>query len=416
VNELNRIVDAYAHGRAAGLRMAMVTVVSIEGSAYRRPGARMIVAEDGETTGAISGGCLERDVIQRALSVMETGHAVTVEYDTRGDRDIIWGSGLGCNGIVRLLIESLHEGSSGAAAIEFITRCLLHRKSGVMATMISMEPCGIEEEDNLSQPGQRMFFGDEQFGETHSHGEGSLELIVSAEIAGILAGGRSVARNHECETGRFEVFFDVIKPSVPLVIFGAEHDALPLVRQAKMVGWHVTVVDTRARPESQNRFVEADQVFLCRPDSIAAGVPLTEKSAVVVMTHNYLDDAELLRTLLPSPVAYLGILGPKQRTSALLSAIGSEFGLRDFEFARLHGPVGIDIGAETPEEIALSIVAEIKACSVGRAAGFLRDCDAPIHGERPVVGSYEDADTGPATSADKQSMEFVNLSSCPTQI
>jgi xanthine/CO dehydrogenase XdhC/CoxF family maturation factor len=177
-----------------------------------------------------------------------------------------------------------------------------------------------------------------------------------------------------------EIFFDVINNPRPLVIFGAEHDAVPLVRQAKIVGWHVTVVDTRARRATIERFKEADEIVLCRADDAPAQVSLTENTAVVVMTHNYLDDAGLLRALLPSPVCYLGILGPRQRTLRLIEEIKTDvFGLTESTLARLHSPVGLDIGAETPEEIALAIVAEINAVCATRGAGFLRERNAPIH-------------------------------------
>jgi xanthine/CO dehydrogenase XdhC/CoxF family maturation factor len=142
------------------------------------------------------------------------------------------------------------------------------------------------------------------------------------------------------------------------------------------------VVDTRARPATIERFTLADEIVLCRADAVAERVSLTENTAVVVMTHNYLDDVELLRALLPSPVCYLGLLGPKQRALKLLEGVKAEdFGRAESGFARLHSPVGLDIGAETPEEIALAIVAEIKAVCAARGGGFLRERNAPIHVE-----------------------------------
>src|SRR2546423_1921921 len=120
MNELQAIVDAYAEARARGHRAALATVVSVVGSAYRRPGARMLIMESGQTVGAISGGCLERDAVERARQVMTSGTARVVEYDARGDEDIVWGLGLGCKGVVEVLLESLHTGSQGARALQFI--------------------------------------------------------------------------------------------------------------------------------------------------------------------------------------------------------------------------------------------------------------------------------------------------------
>lgn len=383
MNELQRIVDAYAEGRAWGERMTLATVVSVEGSAYRRPGARMVITESGGTTGTISGGCLERDVAERAAQVMASRAARTVEYDTRGDEDIVWGLGLGCNGVVRVLLESLHEGSTGARALEFISECLQARKSGLLATIIAQDVQQAGGSEQTVKAGVRLLL-DEQLnvcGATLADAE--LGARIRADALEMLACKRAALRAYDTNAGRTEIFYDVIMPPRPLVVFGAEQDALPLVRQAQTIGWHVTVVDTRVRPATGERFAEADEVLLCRAADVAAQVSLTENTAAVVMTHSYLDDIELLRTLLPSPACYLGILGPRARTSKLLAEIGvSAFGLANDRCARLHSPIGMDIGAETPEEIALSIVSEIKAVCAARGGGFLRDRNAPIHEER----------------------------------
>jgi xanthine/CO dehydrogenase XdhC/CoxF family maturation factor len=231
--------------------------------------------------------------------------------------------------------------------------------------------------------GERMLFDEELNACGQSLAVGALATRVREDALEILAGKRAVMRSYEEGLGRTEIFFDVIMPPLSLVIFGAEHDAVPLVRPARELGWQVTVVDTRARKAAKERFAEADEVLLCRAEDVVERVSLTENTAIVVMTHNYLDDVELLRALLPSPVFYLGVLGPKQRTSKLLEEIGAECsGLAASQFARLHSPIGMDIGAETPEEIALAIICEIKAACAGRKGGFLRDRDAPIHDEQ----------------------------------
>jgi xanthine/CO dehydrogenase XdhC/CoxF family maturation factor len=382
VNELQAIVDAYADARARGERAALATIVSVEGSAYRRPGARMLITASGRTTGTISGGCLERDVAEHAARVMEPRVARVIKYDTRGDEDIVWGSGLGCNGVVRVLLESLHEGSAGAGALQFIAERLQARKGGVIATVIAGKTNAENGEARAATVGARLLLDDE----VNIHGQclmgRGLATRVRADALEILAGKRAVLRAYEIGDRRAEIFYDVITPSRALVVFGAEQDALPLVRQARAVGWHVTIVDTRARPATGERFAEADEIMLCRAADVTAHVSLTENTAAVVMTHNYLDDVELLRALLPSPVCYLGLLGPRQRAEKLLEELGAgSRGLMAAQLARLHSPIGMDIGAETPEEIALSIIAEIKAVSAARRGGFLRDRAAPIHYE-----------------------------------
>jgi xanthine dehydrogenase accessory factor len=400
MNELQAIVNAFADACTRGERAAMATIVSVEGSAYRRPGARMLMTESGRTTGAISGGCLERDVSERAAQVMKTRVAQIIEYDTRRSEDIVWGLGLGCHGVVRILLESLHEGSDGERALSFIKDCLQARKSGLLATVIAGKVNAEGCEDNAVAVGARVLLDAELSILGPTLADAMLASRIREDALEILACKRAATRSYEAGQGRMEVFFDLITPPRPLVIFGAEHDAVPLLHLARTLGWRVTVVDTRARDATRERFAEADEVLLCRAEEIAARVSLMEDTAAVVMTHNYLVDVELLRALLPSPVCYLGILGPKQRTSKLLEEIGCDaYGLTGSHLARLHSPIGMDLGAETPEEIALSIISEIKAVCAARGGGFLRDRAAPIHDEHESV-----PERGPEQTAIKASI------------
>jgi xanthine dehydrogenase accessory factor len=394
MNEMQAIVAAYADARARGERAALATVVSVVGSAYRRPGARMLITESGQTVGAISGGCLERDVVERARQVIASGAPRIVEYDTRGAEDIVWGLGLGCNGVVRVLLESLHEGSSGARALQFIADLLRARQCGVVATVIAAGQAtnGERITEQLTDIGARCQFDEEELSNCEQSFVAARTIVdvklatrIRADARAALAAGRAMTRVYEAGARQTEIFFDVISRPRALVIFGAEHDAVPVMQLAHMLGWHVTIVDTRARSATRERFRAADAVIPCRAEDVASCITFTRDTAAVVMTHNYLDDVELLRALLPSPASYIGLLGPKQRTEKLLKEVGAEdFSFADAHHAHLHGPVGIDIGAETPEEIALAVVAEIKAVWAGRRAGFLRDRTAPIHDECPV--------------------------------
>jgi xanthine/CO dehydrogenase XdhC/CoxF family maturation factor len=382
--------------------MALATVVGVEGSAYRRPGAHMLIAESGETCGTISGGCLERDVLERAAWVMKTGAARLIEYDTRGHEDIVWGLGMGCNGVVRVLLESLHEGGSAVRALRFVADCLSARQGGVCATVIA---CQQGAEGDAFKVGARLLLDERLEIRGGTLTDERLVARVREDALEVLACKVAAVRSFETGAGRVEIFFDLIRPPRPLVIFGAEHDALPLVEQARVLGWHVTVVDTRARRATVERFARANEVVLCRAEEVAARVSLTENTAAVVMTHNYPDDIELLRALLPSPVCYLGLLGPKQRAQQLLAELqADEARPSDAPHARLHSPVGLDIGAETPEEIALAIVAEIKAVCAARGGGFLRDRDAPIHEEQR-------AEAPPYLSGDESASLFACHSS-----
>lgn len=402
MNELRAVVEAYRQARARGERAALATVVGVEGSAYRRPGARMLITEGGQTTGAISGGCLERDVVERAPRVMETCEARVVVYDTRGDEEIVWGLGLGCNGVVRVLLESLHEGSDGACALRFVADCLRERRRGVMATIVGH--AGVSDGAGGGfRIGKRLFLeGDGLIICDRKQPFGELSGRVYEGARKALADGRAAACGYEASEG-VEIFFDVIEPPRPLLIFGAEQDALPLVRLARTLGWQTTVVDTRARGATPERFAEADDVILCRAEEVAARLNLTPGASAVVMTHNYLHDIELLRALLPAPLSYLGVLGPKERTRKLLEELRAQGDAFPESLpAHLHSPVGIDIGAETPEEVALSIVAEIRAVCAGRRAGFLRDRNAPIHDAFSVTPAAAEVSVEPCAVAARE--------------
>lgn len=397
MNDLQSIIDAFREARGVGRRAAWATVVGVEGSAYRRPGARMLITEDGRTAGSISGGCLERDTALRALRVIESQTALAIEYDTRSSEDIVWGMGLGCNGVVRVLLESLHQGSSAERALQFMADCLCERSCGLVATVIAVSAGPRGNGSSGLEIGERMLLDSELniCGEPLNDAE--LVARIRVDALDVLSNERGAIRTYETSYGRAQIFFDLIAPPPHLVICGAEHDALPLLHLGHTLGWRVTVVDARQRRASKERFAEADEVLLCRAEDVAAHVSLSETTAIVIMTHNYLHDVELLRALLPSPARYLGILGPKERTSKLLEEIRTDvFGLASSQFARLHSPVGMDIGAETPEEIAISIICEIKAVWAARGGGFLRDRNAPIHDKRSALASINIPAASPA--------------------
>ncbi|MBV9851985.1 MAG: XdhC family protein [Armatimonadetes bacterium] len=364
MKELQEIAWAWEALRRQGQSAALATVVRVDGSAYRRPGARMLVEPDGQTVGSVSGGCLEADVVLRAQRVRETEESAVVTYDTTDDSDILLGVGLGCRGVVRVLIERLSPQCDDAITLP--AGLLRGREASALATVYHAEGAtGL-------RVGERLLLG------ADGREIGHPALRAGARRA--LDAGKSACRTIRVAGGHAEVFFEVIWPPRPLVIFGAGQDAQPLARLAKEVGWHVTVADSRPALAVPSRFPEADAVLVSPRDGLPASLALDERTAAVVMTHNYLQDRALLAALLPSPVWYLGVLGPKRRTELLLAEL-REDGLiiTDAMRARLHGPVGLDIGAETPEGIALAIVAEIQAMATGRAGGLLRERSGPLY-------------------------------------
>jgi xanthine/CO dehydrogenase XdhC/CoxF family maturation factor len=377
MTETQAIIDSYRRAAADNVGAALATVVRVEGSAYRRPGARMLVTEKGQTTGVLSGGCLERDVCERAAKVIETGEPVVVRYDTTADDDIVWGLGSGCNGVVNVLIEPASD-----ARLDDLMRLLAECSEGrrrrvALATVIHREgetgvsigARALRYPDSTKAPGP-LFSGADIFP----------TASVLRDLEDAMQSGVSTIKRYESGGGSVEAFIEVVEPPVPLVIFGDGDDALPVVALARNLGWHTTVVDTRARARSAERFAGADAVVLCRPEEACERLLFTERTAAVLMTHNYLHDLELLRALLNKRVRYVGCVGPKRRAERLLSELAGGDAAPAVQYlSQLYAPAGLDIGAETPAEIAFSIVAEIRAVLAGREGGLLRNRNVAIH-------------------------------------
>jgi xanthine dehydrogenase accessory factor len=378
VRELLSIIDASKAIEQRGIQAALATVVNVTGSTYRRPGARMLIAADGQTVGSVSGGCLERDVLNQARRVLQWNKPRVVTYDSMSDDDIVWEFNLGCNGIVDVLIEPIHHnGKRGLLA--FLSDCLDHRKTGVVATVFGVEG------HMKAAVGNRLMLS-ERLSAIHDIGDEDLAKAILGDSRRALDSGTPKVTMYELSAGRAEVFIEVIQPPVPLVIFGAGHDAVPLVRFAKELGWHVTVVDPRPGYATRQKFPLADTLVVCRPEEVHEHIEIQRGTVAVVMTHHYLHDADLLRTLLPLPLRYLGLLGSKRRTQRLLHEARKEgVLLSESNLDLVYGPIGLDIGADTPEEIALAIAAEIQAVLAGRSGGMLKIREGPLHEQSPAA-------------------------------
>lgn len=369
MQELQAIVETYEQIKDLEQRVALATVVKVSGSTYRRPGARMLITQDGDSVGTISGGCLEPDVIIRAQQTIATGESTLVKYDTTSDDDIVWGLGLGCNGVVYILIECIENHELNH--LMFIAQCLHQQQVGVLATVFSVP-------GRVNLIGKHLMFHPNQV--VNSDIDDDLLQMVLADAYVAYREQQSASKSYLIAGSVMEIFVHVIQPPVPLVIFGAGHDVSPIVQLAKALGWHVTVVDPRCSEASATRFQSADCVLPIRLETVPEQVALNGQTIALVMTHNYLYDSKLLQLLLPSPVRYVGVLGPKYRTDRLLQELWAEGTVYSAaQLERLYSPVGIDIGADTPEEIALAIVSEMQAVLANRSSGFLRNRQGPIH-------------------------------------
>jgi xanthine dehydrogenase accessory factor len=281
-------------------RAVLVTLVKVEGSSFRKPGARMLVTDRGEVRGCVAGGCLETTIIEHAQAGLE-GTRTTVLLDTTQDADVLFGHGVGCPGKLYFLLEPFPRGS--------------------------LPP-----------------------------------VLAAAKKASEVR--QPVIINHHFDGGEFQ---ETLEPPFRIVVFGAGNSAIPLVRVAAEIGYEVIVVDARAAFATTARFPEASRIVVARPESLVDTLSLDVWSSAVLLTHNVLTDAALVELLLGSPVPYIGVVGSRTRVATVLGMV-PERG-RD----RVFGPVGLDIGAESPAQIALAVLAEIEMVRSCRSGGSLRD-------------------------------------------
>jgi xanthine dehydrogenase accessory factor len=371
MKEILDIVAAYDIAAKQGKKTALATVVLVEGSAYRRAGARMLITEDGQLTGAISGGCLEGDALRKARMVILQQEPMLVTYDTMDDDDAKLGVGLGCNGIIHILIEPIYDHTENP--INYLKEIVANRGNAVLVTLFSLE------NKKGYQPGTCLYA-------TDNHTILNNSLINSPYKSALVDDVKRVIENHQSETlnytdgSTFTGFVEYVKPLISLVIVGAGNDAIPLTKIAAVLGWNITIIDGRNNYAVADRFPIADRIMVSKPENILPQLDLNGWTAFVLMTHNYNYELALLKQLLPLNLNYIGILGPKKKLERMLGEI-EDGGLviTEDQLKSVYGPVGLDIGSESSEEIALCIVAEVKAVLSSRKGYSLKYKPVPIH-------------------------------------
>ena len=375
-----QVVSALLDAAWRDERLVLATVVRITGSSYGGVGARMICHGDGSRVGLVSGGCLESDLAEHAQLVYKTAEARIVSYDTHDDDDVPWGLGLGCNGLIEVLLEPLSPQQSKDLA-ELLDRALAADTPSVIATVIRSPGA----EKGGPQVGSHALFDAGEIQSIGDWGSGSELTDASMHVGEALtAGRRGVVR----EIGSTEVAFEVVMPAVRLVICGAGPDAAPVARFASELGWDVTVVDHRPpADERSGRFPGARVVECADPLQLDRVLPRGQRFAAVVMSHKISRDRDYLHALLKSDVTYLGVLGPRARTERMLSELMAQgVSLPEID-ERLFSPVGLDIGGEGPDAIALAIIAQVSAVAHGKAGGHLRDRRGPLHATSPAMAA-----------------------------
>jgi xanthine dehydrogenase accessory factor len=353
VKELKDIVNAFDKAQQGDKQTALATVVHVEGSSYRRAGARMLVTEDGQLTGAISGGCLEGDALRKARLVMAQQKPMLVTYDTTDEDDAKLGVGLGCNGIIHILIEPINAADENNP-IALFKQFLAKREQVVLITIFTLH------DKQAPQPGTCALLNtSEQL--TGNFPDLTIQQVVLADAKEVLKNGNSVTKTYIYQD-KFTCFIELLQPAVSLVVIGAGNDAIPLSNLATVLGWQITIVDGRANYVVSERFPLAHKLVVARAGDVLSKVDCDTRTVFVLMTHNYNYDMALLKELLPLGLTYIGCLGPKKRLIRMIDEITDEQGaIPADQLAPVYGPAGLDIGSENSEEIALSILAEIQA-------------------------------------------------------
>lgn len=356
----------------AGTPAALATVVAVEGSAYRRPGARMlIVPGKGESVGAITAGCLEDAIRELAARVTKSGEPTLERYDLSGDDDDLWGLGVGCNGVVDVFVDRLDD-----------------RYRPLIDAATGDGPLGVVQPVDGPSAGALYYYDrlPDGAGAFRAADGGEVPDWVTSVRSDVvdLLDGRSRPGTQPMWTGdkrTREVFVDAVNPPPELVVVGTGPDVPPVIEFGSRAGFDVTVVGFRGAKAVPDAFPGATNVVSTSPARIREAVDFSDTTHVVLMTHNFVDDAITLEELIRTDIPYLGLLGPRKRFEELwgeLADRGVEFDGERTD--RTYTPVGLDLGGGAPQQIALSIVAEVLAVANDRTGGHLRDRAGPIHG------------------------------------
>lgn len=365
MREFRDIIASYDQATQQGLDCVLATVVHLEGSSYRRPGARMLVTENGKMTGAISGGCLEGDALQKALLTFTEKKSRLVTYDTTDESDEVIGIQLGCEGIIHILFEYIHT-EDPCNPIELLRLSQQKRQELVLVTGFDLS--------NKKNPqlGTCLLLNQQQLIAAKENSSPLSRFIVE-EGAQSFSKRKSIVKDYAHPNYAGNLLFEFIQPAIALFIIGAGNDAIPLITIAHQLGWDVSVVDGRNTHAKKDRFISACQILVSKPEQVLDKIAIDSRTCFVLMTHNYQYDVKMLAALIHQPISYIGILGPKKKLQKMIAQLTDEgIAITDSMLNKIYGPTGLEIGAETPEEIAISILAEIQAVFTNKQGSMLR--------------------------------------------
>lgn len=372
MRELDCVIAQYENLRFQQVGCVLATVVHVEGSSYRRAGARMLVDEFGNITGAISGGCLEGDALRKALHALHRQKNKLITYDTSDEDDATIGAQLGCNGIIQVLFEPL-DYEDNLNACELLKSVSAQKQPLAIAVLFNF--------DRAKEQVGTVLLIDEDL---NSNGKPLAKVVVDlileqAQVT--LENKRSYFAEFSIDGETQHLFIQNYQPPVKLVIVGAGNDAQILAQQAELLGWDVIVTDGRPTHANKERFTSSCQVIVTKPERTLKHIEIDLRSCFVLMSHNYNYDLSVLKLLLTEDqIPYIGILGPMKKYQRMQSDLESEgIDLSEATMNKIHAPIGLEIGAETPAEIGLSILSEIQSVLTQTSARPLREKSEPIH-------------------------------------
>ena len=368
MKEIKTILEQLKSASEKGINTALATVVNVHGSSYRRSGARMLILENGFWFGSVSGGCLEGDVINKAKSVIESGKTELFKYDTRQNAKNSFGMGYGCNGLLEILIEPISFSDADDTLAVLKQLSANPGRQGLSSVFYSAD-------EELVKIGSQY----------HTSGLNSIsnqELSnqISEDLQGIVESGEGKSKTYKVDGKKVKVFHEVFEPNINILIYGAVFHVIPFLRIANELGYNVHVTDSFEPIQPIWNFPHADEITLLDSKEVDKLVVDTPNLAAVFLTHNFFYIKEELPKVLKSEAPYIGILGSRKKTQKILKEANvNDDNYSNEELAKIHYPIGLDIGANTPEEIALAIVAEIKAFFTNRTGEPLKKFDGYIH-------------------------------------
>jgi xanthine dehydrogenase accessory factor len=371
----------------------LATIVDVEGNAYRRPGAKMLLDDDGGGVGSITAGCIEDDLLAAAEAVRETGRPGRVTYDLMEDDDDVWGLGVGCNGVIDVLLEPLDE--TYRPAVEAFD-------AGRDVAVLTLLSAGADGDSGASDDygadrgrlGERAYYHPDEDRFTLPDGSPAdgwpTEALAGAAADLAARGAADVVAIEDDAGATLEVFVDGLAAPDDLVVFGTGHDVGPMVELGERNDFHVTVVGFRGGVDLDARFPDAHRTVTMSPAGIDDALDLDERTHAVVMTHNFVDDRIAVESLLRSPAPYVGLMGPRERFEEMLEAYDDEgTTFEESELASLYTPIGLDLGGGSPYQIAHSIVGEVLAVSNDRSPRHLREREGHIHDRVDIKARFE---------------------------